>query len=58
VLEGAKSRGSPVEIAWYEGAAHDFDNPLPARQADEANRAAREDSMRRAAAFIAGFLAP
>jgi len=53
LLEEARSRGAPVEIAWYEGAAHDFDNPLPARQADEANRAAREDSMRRAEAAFA-----
>lgn len=56
VLQDAKSRGSPVGIVWYEGAAHDFDNPLPARQADAANRAARADSMRRAEAFLASFL--
>ncbi len=56
VLQDAKSRGAPVGIVWYEGAAHDFDNPLPARQADAANRAAREDSMRRAEAFLASFL--
>jgi carboxymethylenebutenolidase len=56
VLEGAKSRGANVEIVWYEGAVHDFDNPLPARQADVANRAARDDSMRRSETFLSTFL--
>jgi dienelactone hydrolase len=58
MLEEAKSRGAPVEIAWYEGAAHDFGNPLPARQRDEANREARADSMRRAEAAFARFMKP
>jgi carboxymethylenebutenolidase len=57
VLEASRALGSPVDIVWYEDAEHDFDNPLPRRQGHAANRAAREDSMRRAEAIL-GALAP
>ena len=56
-IEDAKSRGMPIDFTWYDGAAHDFDNPLEARQAVEANRQAREASMRHAEAFFQSFLA-
>lgn len=56
VIEDAKSRGVPIDFTEYEGAAHDFDNPLEARQAVEANRKAREASMRHAEAFFRSHL--
>ncbi len=52
VIEDARSRGMPIEFTWYDGAAHDFDNPLEARQAVEANRKTREASMRHAESFF------
>lgn len=41
-----------VEIVWYAGATHDFDDPGAKRQATEANRIAKDDAMRRAAALF------
>ena len=48
-LNGAK--GS-VEIVWYDGVTHDFDDPGKSRQAVLANVSARIDSMTRAARII------
>jgi dienelactone hydrolase len=45
-----RAQGGPVAVTVYEGATHDFDDPGAARQADAANRTARADAMRRAAA--------
>jgi dienelactone hydrolase len=58
VLERATARGAPVELIWYDGATHDFDDPGKARQSVEANRRARDDSMQRAAAFFGAASSP
>ena len=53
LVEQTRARGvSHFEIVWYEGATHSFDDPGTRRQSVEANRNARSDAMRRAAAFF------
>jgi carboxymethylenebutenolidase len=44
-----------VEVIDYPGATHDFDDPGRARQSVPANRAAKEDAMRRAALLLEAF---
>ncbi|WP_240162264.1 dienelactone hydrolase family protein [Glaciimonas sp. PAMC28666] len=41
-----------VEVVWYDGATHDFDDPGAKRQAIANNRIAKDDSMRRAAGLF------
>jgi len=55
LAEELKKRGADAgfEFVWYEGAQHAFDDPGKTRQAVPANRAATEDSMKRAEAFFA-----
>lgn len=50
-LERADAAGAGLEIVWYEGATHGFDDPGRSRQSVAANRRAREDVERRADAF-------
>jgi len=52
LLEHAQRGGSPVAWTLYPGATHDFDDPGTRRQSVAANRAARDDALRRAADFI------
>jgi len=52
----ARARGARIEHALYEGAHHAFDDPGKARQAHAPNRAASEDSKRRAEQFFAQHL--
>lgn len=49
---GKASNAGPgrVEVAGYDGATHDFDDPGKSRQSVAANRAANDDAMRRASA--------
>jgi carboxymethylenebutenolidase len=52
-----KARGiEHLEMIWYPGATHAFDDPGKRRQSNAANRAARTDSMERAARFFAQHL--
>jgi dienelactone hydrolase len=44
VLAGAPAGKGTVEILWYDGATHDFDDPGKSRQSVAANRAARHDA--------------
>jgi dienelactone hydrolase len=53
VLDSAESNGSPINIVDYVGATHDFDDPGEKRQSVGANRAAREDVLRRASHLFA-----
>ncbi len=53
-LNGAK--GS-VEIVWYDGATHDFDDPGKSRQAVAANVQAKADSIARAEKLAARMVA-
>lgn len=45
-------RGLPVEFVLYQGAHHSYDDPGRTKQSHEPNRAALQDSLRRAAAFF------
>lgn len=52
VLQRAKTAGSPIEITWYEGATHDFDDPGKTRQSVPGNRTAQADALRRSAGLL------
>jgi dienelactone hydrolase len=44
----AKKRGGDIELVVYEGAEHNYDDPGKKKQSNPANRAATEETMRRA----------
>ena len=52
LLERARRSGSPIAWSTYPGATHGFDDPGTRPQAIDANRAARDDALRRAIDFI------
>jgi dienelactone hydrolase len=56
----AKSRalGGDVQFQLYPDATHDFDDPTPSHQNDEANAAATQDVIARATGFLASVLKP
>jgi dienelactone hydrolase len=56
----AKSRalGGDVQFHLYPDATHDFDDPAPSHQNDNANAAATQDVIARATGFLASVLKP
>lgn len=54
----AKEAGSPLESHVYPGAEHNYDDPGTKKQSVPANRAATEDTFRRAEAYFANHLRP
>uniref|UniRef100_UPI000D34E98D dienelactone hydrolase family protein n=1 Tax=unclassified Variovorax TaxID=663243 RepID=UPI000D34E98D len=50
--EVAARTPSAIQVQWYDGATHDFDDPGKARQAVAANRSAQADALQRAAPFF------
>jgi dienelactone hydrolase len=52
LAEQLKSRGAAVEFLMYAGAQHSYDDPGKTKQSHAPNRAALEDSLRRAEAFF------
>ncbi len=48
-LNGAKGA---VEVVWYDGATHDFDDPGKSRQAGAANAQAKSDAMARVTRIV------
>jgi len=53
LAEQVRSRGDgDLELVWYPGATHAFDDPGRRRQRLEANRSARADAMERAVRFF------
>jgi carboxymethylenebutenolidase len=56
LVERSQAVGGDIDIRLYPDATHGFDDPGRRRQSNEANAAAKEDSMRRAARFFAQFL--
>jgi carboxymethylenebutenolidase len=56
LVEQSRAAGSPAEITLYEGATHDFDAPIRARQENPANAAATADAMKRSLAFFGHWL--
>lgn len=53
-----KQRGAPVEFVMYEGAHHGYDDPGRTKQSHAPNKAAMEDTLRRAHAFFQKYLRP
>jgi len=53
-----RARGEPVEFVVYPGAHHSYDDPGRTKQSHEPNRAAMNDSLRRAEVFFARHLKP
>lgn len=54
--EMLRARGFAVGFVIYEGAHHSYDDPGKTKQSHEPNRAALQDSLRRAEAFFAEHL--
>lgn len=52
VAERSREAGSPVDVVWYEGATHDFDDPGASRQSVPGNRAASSDALQRAIGLL------
>jgi dienelactone hydrolase len=52
VAERSRDAGSPIDVIWYDGATHDFDDPGASRQSIPGNRAARADALQRAINLI------
>jgi dienelactone hydrolase len=54
----SRALGGDVQYRLYPGATHDFDDPSPSHQDNDANAAATEDVIARATEFLAGVLKP
>jgi dienelactone hydrolase len=52
VADWSREAGTRIDVTLYQGATHDFDDPGSRRQSVPGNQAAREDAMRKAAAFL------
>jgi dienelactone hydrolase len=53
-----EARGGRMQLVYYEGAHHAYDDPGPRKQSHAPNRAALEDTQRRAAQFFHEHLQP
>ena len=56
LVDRSRARGGDIQIIFYPGATHDFDDPGTDRRDVAANVAATEDAMPRAIAFFATIL--
>jgi dienelactone hydrolase len=54
VADASREVGTRIDVTLYQGATHDFDDPGGRRQSVPGNQAAREDVLRKAAAFLEG----
>jgi carboxymethylenebutenolidase len=52
MLHAATTSHGRIEMTWYEGATHDFDDPGKSRQSVAANRIAMNDALHRSAALF------
>jgi dienelactone hydrolase len=52
VAERSRNAGSPIDVIWYEGATHGFDDPSASHQSIPGNRAASADALQRAINLI------
>jgi len=52
LVERSRAQGGDIRIRLYPGATHDFDDPSPAHQRNEANADAKADALERAQAFF------
>jgi len=58
LAEQIKQRGGEIDFVMYEGAHHSYDDPGKTKQSHAPNKAALQDSLRRAEAFFARHLQP
>lgn len=59
LVDQLRARGdASLELIWYDGASHGFDDPGRHRQSVPANRQATEDAKRRAESFFRQHLSP
>jgi dienelactone hydrolase len=56
LVERSKARGGAIEIHFYSGASHGFDDPGSKRQSNEANAVATKDAVERSLRFFADLL--
>lgn len=56
--EAQRVRGTALELVWYDGAHHAYDDPGRTKQSHEPNRLALQDTQQRAAVFFAQHLRP
>jgi dienelactone hydrolase len=56
LIDRSRARGGDIQIMFYPGATHDFDDPGTERSGVPANAAATADAIPRAIAFLAGLL--
>jgi dienelactone hydrolase len=56
LVDKSRKRGANIEITFYPGATHNFDDPGRKRQKVDANASAREDVLVRAKTFFANTL--
>ena len=52
LVEQLKQRNANVDLVIYDGAHHSYDDPGKTKQSHAPNKAALEDSLRRAEAFF------
>jgi dienelactone hydrolase len=58
LVEKSRALGGDIQFHLYPGATHDFDDPSPKHQDDDANAAATDDVIVRATEFLARALQP
>jgi dienelactone hydrolase len=52
VAERSRNAGSPIDVIWYDGATHDFDDPGASRQSIPGNQTALRDALQRAIELV------
>jgi dienelactone hydrolase len=56
LVDKSRARGGDVQFQLYPGATHDFDDPNPSHQNNDANAAATQDAIQQAIAFFTSVL--
>jgi dienelactone hydrolase len=56
LVERSRAEGGTIDIRYYQGATHAFDDPSTKRQSHAANAAATEDAVQRSVQFFAQYL--
>jgi dienelactone hydrolase len=58
LIDKSRALGGDIQFRLYPDATHDFDDPSPSHQDDDANAVATKDAITRAIEFFAGVLGP
>ena len=56
LVERSRAEGGTIDIRYYQGATHSFDDPSTKRQSNVANAAATEDAVQRSVQFFGQYL--